>query len=94
MTTPPEEAPMSATKEEIAQKAYDLYVKEGCQQGHCQKYWHMAEQELASNSGDTQQAGLDMRNEGGAAPAAQRGVIVAPHVERHWSGSKNLLHPL
>jgi len=56
---------MSTPHETIAQKAYELYVREGCQQGHCEKYWHMAEQELGVIDNQTREAGLEMQDEGG-----------------------------
>jgi hypothetical protein len=34
------------THEEIAGRAYDIYVKSGCKQAHCKRNWHQAEHEL------------------------------------------------
>jgi Protein of unknown function (DUF2934) len=34
------------THEEIAHRAYDIYVKTGCKKGHCSQNWHQAEHEL------------------------------------------------
>ena len=35
-----------ATHDEIALRAYDIYVKSGRKQGQCTKNWHEAEHEL------------------------------------------------
>jgi hypothetical protein len=32
--------------ETIARRAYDIYVKHGCQQGHCKQNWAQAVHEL------------------------------------------------
>jgi len=34
------------TLEDIAKRAYEIYVKNGCQQGQCEQNWKQAEQEL------------------------------------------------
>jgi hypothetical protein len=34
------------THNDIAHKAYDIYVKDGCKQGHCKQNWHQAEHDL------------------------------------------------
>ena len=36
------------THAEIARRAYDIYVKTGCEQGRCKQNWHQAETELRS----------------------------------------------
>jgi Protein of unknown function (DUF2934) len=39
----------SPSHDDIANRAYDIYVKNGCQQGQCEKNWHQAELELRTN---------------------------------------------
>jgi hypothetical protein len=34
------------THDDIAHRAYDIYVTSGCKQGHCHENWHLAEHEL------------------------------------------------
>jgi hypothetical protein len=34
------------THDEIAQRAYDIYIKSGNKQGHCKQNWQQAETEL------------------------------------------------
>jgi hypothetical protein len=34
------------THNDIAKRAYDIYVKSGCKQGHCKQNWHQAEHDL------------------------------------------------
>jgi hypothetical protein len=34
------------THDAIAHRAYDIYVKTGCEQGHCKRNWLQAEHEL------------------------------------------------
>ena len=34
------------TTEEIAKRAYEIYLEKGCQQGQCEENWKQAEQEL------------------------------------------------
>jgi hypothetical protein len=34
------------THDEIAHRAFDIYVRSGCEQGHCKQNWHEAEHEL------------------------------------------------
>ena len=34
------------TLEEIAKRAYEIYIEKGCQQGQCEQNWKQAEQEL------------------------------------------------
>ncbi len=34
------------THEEIARRAYEIYVEKGCQQGQSEQHWLQAEQEL------------------------------------------------
>jgi hypothetical protein len=34
------------THEDIAKRAYGIYVKSGCEQGKCKRNWHQAEHEL------------------------------------------------
>jgi hypothetical protein len=34
------------TLEDIAKRAYEIYVEKGCQQGQCEENWKQAEQEL------------------------------------------------
>jgi hypothetical protein len=34
------------TQADIANRAYDIYVKSGCKQGHCNENWREAEHEL------------------------------------------------
>lgn len=34
------------THDAIAHRAYDIYVKAGCKQGHCKQNWQQAETEL------------------------------------------------
>ena len=41
------------TNDEIAQKAYELYLKRGCQDGHDMEDWVRAEQELAQSEPKT-----------------------------------------
>ncbi len=36
--------------EDIAKQAYDIYVKNGHQEGHCKQNWHQAEQELRTSA--------------------------------------------
>lgn len=36
----------TTTHDQIAQRAYDIYVSKGCQQGHCQQNWRQAEHDL------------------------------------------------
>lgn len=38
------------THDEIAGRAYDLYVKSGCKKGHCMQNWNQAEQSLRNQS--------------------------------------------
>ncbi len=38
------------THAEIAKRAYEIYVKSGHQQGHCQRNWLCAEQELRKHA--------------------------------------------
>jgi hypothetical protein len=37
------------THDDIAQRAYDIYVKSDCKQGHCIQNWHQAEHELRTH---------------------------------------------
>ena len=39
------------THDQIAERAYSIYVKTGCEQGCCNKNWHQAEMELHSAAG-------------------------------------------
>jgi hypothetical protein len=34
------------THEQISKRAYEIYLKSGCQEGHCRANWEQAEQEL------------------------------------------------
>jgi hypothetical protein len=34
------------THDDIAARAYGIYLKSGCKQGQCQRNWHQAELEL------------------------------------------------
>jgi hypothetical protein len=34
------------TNQDIAKRAYEIYVKKGCQSGQCEQNWTQAEQEL------------------------------------------------
>lgn len=34
------------TLEDIAKRAYEIYLEKGCQQGQCEENWKQAEQEL------------------------------------------------
>jgi hypothetical protein len=34
------------TIEDIAKRAYEIYIEKGCQQGQCEQNWKQAEQEL------------------------------------------------
>jgi hypothetical protein len=49
----PQQAPRSMpsstakpTKEEIAKRAYEIYLQKGCQPGQCEQNWKQAELEL------------------------------------------------
>jgi len=35
------------THDDIARRAYDIYLGNGCKQGHCKQNWRQAEQELS-----------------------------------------------
>jgi hypothetical protein len=37
------------THNDIAKRAYDIYVKTGCKQGQCTKNWQQAEHELRAS---------------------------------------------
>ncbi len=34
------------SREEIAKRAYEIYVESGCVEGRCEQNWHLAEREL------------------------------------------------
>ena len=34
------------TTEDIAKRAYEIYIEKGCKQGQCEQNWKQAEQEL------------------------------------------------
>jgi hypothetical protein len=54
-------APMP-THDEIAKRAYDIYVKKGRRQGQCERNWQQAENDLSTERKDT------------CAAAPQRGI--------------------
>ena len=41
------------THDEIAKRAYDIYVKKGRRQGQCERNWQQAENDLCSERKDT-----------------------------------------
>jgi len=45
-----------ATHDDIAQRAYQIYVKKGCASGQCEQNWLQAEQELRSQGPATRPA--------------------------------------
>ncbi len=59
---------MDATREAIAKRAYELYMKDGCQEGHCQKYWHEAERQVTRKDVADQKAENDKREEAAVSP--------------------------
>ena len=50
-TPEPAKAP-SLSHEDVARRAYDLYVKKGRQPGQCQQNWHQAEHDLRHGGGE------------------------------------------
>ena len=63
ITTPQESVPQQAhdtprskpaqtpkpTIDDIAKRAYEIYLEKGCQQGQCEENWKQAEQELTKS---------------------------------------------
>ena len=39
-------SPAKPTLEDIAKRAYEIYLQKGCQPGQCEQNWKQAEQEL------------------------------------------------
>ncbi len=69
-TPPGHAAPGKPAHDDIARRAYEIYIKNGCHQGQCQKNWRQAEQELQ----DEGQVACSAQDNGGdASPAAQAG---------------------
>jgi hypothetical protein len=57
----------AASHEQIAKLAHEIYVKGGSVEGHCQRNWMQAEQELQQQMlHQKQDAELVMQNEGGS----------------------------
>jgi hypothetical protein len=74
VTTPPDStAPCGSaltpapSHDDIARRAYEIYVKKGCQQGQCKQNWRQAEQDLGGQGQATC-----------AAPACDWGQTSAP----------------
>jgi hypothetical protein len=59
-------APPMLTHDEIARRAYDIYVKKGRRQGQCERNWQQAENDLRSEQKGpgpaTQQRGIFQTN--------------------------------
>jgi hypothetical protein len=56
------------THDDIARRAYDIYVKTGCKNGHCTQNWHQAEQSLRDQAHAGHHA--QQHSSGAAAPHA------------------------
>jgi len=39
----------TATHDDIARRAHEIYIKKGCPQGQCEQNWQQAEQELKNH---------------------------------------------
>ena len=60
------------TREQIAKRAHEIYVKGGSAEGHCERNWAQAEQELKQELlNQKQDAEQVMLNEGGTSSTAR-----------------------
>ena len=54
------DTPVMPAHKDIAKRAYEIYVKNGCRQGQSEKNWYQAEQEL-KNQDEWLQADVEMK---------------------------------
>ncbi len=74
---PPVVAPVSGSHEEIARRAYEIYLQDGCQNGQCQRNWDQAEAETRRDEQLMQKTTVDMGTEGGAPESPGNGKAPA-----------------
>lgn len=65
--------------QQIADRAFQIYEKSGCESGHCQRNWKQAEQELRHSKGELKpveaqdQKAINVLDDEGRGPLAWRG---------------------
>ena len=64
----------SPDHQEIARKAYQIYVRNGCKHGHAMEHWLEAEEDLAKLNSGAEIQTLKAKN-GNKEPAATSGAV-------------------
>jgi hypothetical protein len=84
---------------DIARRAYDIYLKTGCQQGQCQRNWQQAERDL-QNEGRatcaTQACGCETSpvQHTGFTPVMKTVGSISPAVTSRGNSARGVRHPV